>query len=89
MDNILGRVEEEARYLLQTTACLEMELFEKRGTLPSPRQACVDYIRTNQPGFSFPLIRRVISKTVIFKLQNICFLQPVCSFPPDIRHLCP
>lgn len=65
-----------------------MELFEKRGALPSPQQASVDYIRTNQPGFRFPLIRRVISKTVILKLQNICFLQPVCSFPPDVRHLC-
>lgn len=46
-------------------------VFEKCISLPNPQKANVDYIKNNHPVSSLPLLSRVITKTIIIKLQNI------------------
>jgi len=53
------------------TASSAMWLFEKCVSLPNPQKANVDYIKNNHPVSSLLLLSRVISKTIIIKLQNI------------------
>lgn len=57
MHVIVGWVEEEVCYLLQTTALSVMWLFEKCVLVPNPQKANVDYIKNN-PVSSLPLLKQ-------------------------------
>lgn len=57
MHVIVGWVEEEVCYLLQTTALSVMWLFEKCVSVPNPQKANVDYIKNN-PVSSLPLLKQ-------------------------------
>lgn len=57
MHIIMGWVEEEVCYLLQTTALSVTWLFEKYVSVPNPQKASVGYIKNN-PVSSLPLLKQ-------------------------------